>query len=62
MPYLGDWCIVDMLRGDRLERVAVAHADPEAQAAAYEFLERFPIAAGRGARSRARDRQRPRRS
>ena len=43
MPYLGDWCIVDMLRGDLLERVAVAHADPEAQAAAYEFLKRFPI-------------------
>jgi GAF domain-containing protein len=41
--YLGDWCIVDMLRGERLERVAVAHADPEAQAAAYEFLKRFPI-------------------
>ena len=43
VPYLGDWCIVDMLRGERLERVAVAHADPEAQAAAYEFLKRFPI-------------------
>jgi signal transduction histidine kinase/GAF domain-containing protein len=43
VPYLGDWCIVDMLRGERLERVAVAHADPEAQAAAYEFLQRFPI-------------------
>jgi PAS domain S-box-containing protein len=45
VPYLGEWCIVDMLRGDRLERVAVGHADPEAQAAAYEFLERFPLAA-----------------
>jgi PAS domain S-box-containing protein len=43
VPYLGDWCIVDMLRGERLERVAVAHADPEAQVAAYEFLKRFPI-------------------
>jgi PAS domain S-box-containing protein len=43
VPYLGDWCIVDMLRGERLERVAVAHADPEAQAAAYAFLKRFPI-------------------
>jgi signal transduction histidine kinase/GAF domain-containing protein len=43
VPYLGDWCIVDMLRGDRLERVAVAHSDPEAQAAAYEFVKRFPI-------------------
>jgi signal transduction histidine kinase len=43
VPYLGDWCIVDMLRGDLFERVAVAHADPKAQAAAYEFLKRFPI-------------------
>ena len=34
-----------MLRGDRVERVAVGHADPEAQAAAYEFLKRFPLAA-----------------
>ena len=42
VPYLGDWCIVDMLRGDRVERVAVGHADPEARAAAYEFLKRFP--------------------
>ena len=32
-----------MLQGEQLERVAVAHADPEAQAAAYEFLKRFPI-------------------
>jgi PAS domain S-box-containing protein len=46
VPYLGDWCIVDMLRGERLERVAVAHADREAQAAAYEFLQRFPITEG----------------
>ena len=45
VPYLGDWCIVDMLRGDRVERVAVGHADPEARAAAYEFLKRFPLAA-----------------
>jgi signal transduction histidine kinase/GAF domain-containing protein len=45
VPYLGDWCIVDMLRGERLERVAVGHADPEARAAAYEFLKRFPLAA-----------------
>jgi PAS domain S-box-containing protein len=43
VPYLGDWCIVDMLDGERLERVAVAHSDAEAQAAAYEFLQRFPI-------------------
>jgi PAS domain S-box-containing protein len=42
VPYLGDWCIVDLVRGDRLQRVAVAHGDPNAQAAASEFLDRFP--------------------
>jgi signal transduction histidine kinase len=42
VPALADWCVVDMLRGGRLERVAVAHADPELHSAAYEFHERFP--------------------
>ncbi len=42
VPYLGDWCIVDMLRDEQLERVAVAHSHPLAQAAAFEFQERFP--------------------
>ena len=46
VSYLGEWCIVDMLRGDELERVAVGHADPEARVAAYEFLKRFPLAVG----------------
>jgi signal transduction histidine kinase len=45
VPYLGDWCIVDLVWDERLERVAVAHRDAEAQAAAYEFLERFPARA-----------------
>ena len=45
VPYLGDWCVVDLLRAERLERVAVGHADPEARAAAYDFLKRFPLAA-----------------
>ena len=42
VPYLGDWCVIDMLRSEeRLERVAVAHADPELRAAAYGFDVRF---------------------
>ncbi|MFL5924480.1 MAG: GAF domain-containing protein [Gaiellaceae bacterium] len=42
IPYLGDWCVIDLLRADdRLERVAVAHADPELRAAAYDFDVRF---------------------
>jgi PAS domain S-box-containing protein len=43
VPYLGDWCVVDMVgAGGRLGRLAVAHSDPELRAAAYEFQERFP--------------------
>ncbi|HET7758581.1 MAG TPA: GAF domain-containing protein [Gaiellaceae bacterium] len=42
VPALADWCVVDMLRDRRLERVAVAHVDPELHSAAYEFHERFP--------------------
>jgi signal transduction histidine kinase/GAF domain-containing protein len=42
VPALADWCVVDMLRGGQLERVAVAHVDPELHAAAYEFHARFP--------------------
>jgi len=43
VPYLGDWCVVDMIQPDNsLQRVAVAHADPELSAAGFEFQERFP--------------------
>jgi len=44
VTYLADWCIVDMLGSDgRLERVAVAHSDPELAQRAYAFQERFPL-------------------
>jgi signal transduction histidine kinase len=43
VPYLGDWCIVDLLASDgRFERVAAAHSDSGLEARAYEFQERFP--------------------
>jgi signal transduction histidine kinase/transcriptional regulator with GAF, ATPase, and Fis domain len=43
VPYLGDWCIVDLLgSGGRVERVAVAHSDPKLEERAYQFQERFP--------------------
>jgi signal transduction histidine kinase len=45
VPYLGDWCVIDMLRPDDvLERVAVAHVDPDLQTAGYAFESRFPLA------------------
>jgi signal transduction histidine kinase/putative methionine-R-sulfoxide reductase with GAF domain len=43
VPYLGDWCIVDMAGPDgRLERLAVVHANPRFTAAAQDFQVRFP--------------------
>jgi predicted ATPase/signal transduction histidine kinase len=31
VPSLADWCIVDVVAGDKLQRVASAHVDPEQQ-------------------------------
>jgi PAS domain S-box-containing protein len=42
VPSLADWCIVDVLDGDELRRVAVAAADPEAQAVLEELRENYP--------------------
>ena len=43
VPRLADWCAVDMLgpEGD-VERLAVAHEDPEKVSWAYELQERYP--------------------
>jgi PAS domain S-box-containing protein len=43
VPQLADWCAVDVLGEDgSLERLAVAHQDPEKVALAYELQERYP--------------------
>jgi PAS domain S-box-containing protein len=43
VPYLGDWCVIDLVGADgHLERVAVSHANTRLETAAYEFHERFP--------------------
>ena len=43
VPYLADWCTVDILEEDgHLDRVAVAHQDPEKVALAHELQERYP--------------------
>jgi signal transduction histidine kinase/transcriptional regulator with GAF, ATPase, and Fis domain len=43
VPYLGDWCIIDLVGSDgRLERVVAAHANPELEERARRFQERFP--------------------
>jgi PAS domain S-box-containing protein len=43
VPEFADWCMVDMLGGDgALERVAVAHVDPQKEHLAREMRRRFP--------------------
>jgi len=43
VPYFADWCSVDLLNDDRtIERVAVAHSDPEKVKFAWELAQRFP--------------------
>jgi serine phosphatase RsbU (regulator of sigma subunit) len=42
VPAVADWCAVDVLAGDELERVAVEHIDPARVALAREVQERYP--------------------
>jgi signal transduction histidine kinase len=43
LPYLGAWCIVDVLTDDGgIRRLAVLHPDPTKQALARELHERYP--------------------
>ena len=46
IPEMADWCAVDLLKADgRLERVALAHADPTLHDQALELSRRYPGAA-----------------
>jgi PAS domain S-box-containing protein len=43
VPRLADWCAIDMLGADgEIERLAVAHQDPDKVKWAYELQERYP--------------------
>jgi PAS domain S-box-containing protein len=42
VPELADWCVVDVLDQDKLQRVAIAHADPSKRAVADEWSRRLP--------------------
>ena len=42
VPRVADWCVIDLVdAGRRIERVAVAHADPSREALAWELERRF---------------------
>ncbi|MEO8456463.1 MAG: PAS domain S-box protein [Chloroflexota bacterium] len=42
VPFLADWCAIDLIDGDKLRRMAVVHADPEKLAAALRLQEEYP--------------------
>ena len=43
VPRLADWCAIDMVSGDgEIQRLAVAHEDPEKVKWAYELQKRYP--------------------
>jgi PAS domain S-box-containing protein len=42
VPLLADWCVVDVVEGSVIRRVAVAHPDPRKRAMAEELQRRFP--------------------
>jgi PAS domain S-box-containing protein len=43
VPYLADWCLVDLCDGERIVRVAVAHADAAKVEAVWEAVRRAPV-------------------
>ncbi len=56
VPGLADWCAVDIIEGDRLVTLAVAHCDPAKVQWAWELKRRYPpdLDAPRGAAQVAR--------
>jgi len=40
---LCDWCTVDLLKGDDLQRVTIAHVDPQKVAVAEDVNRRYPV-------------------
>jgi signal transduction histidine kinase/PAS domain-containing protein len=42
VPRVADWCVIDLLEGDQIRRVAVAHTNPEKQDLLEELKDRFP--------------------
>jgi PAS domain S-box-containing protein len=43
VPGFADWCTVDVVEGDHIQRLTVAHADPEKARWGWELSERFPV-------------------
>lgn len=43
VPQLADWCVVDVIEGEAIHQVAVAHADPAKVALVNEWRSRYPL-------------------
>jgi PAS domain S-box-containing protein len=43
VPRLADWCVIDLVEGEEICRVAVAHADPAKASIVREYQRRFPL-------------------
>ncbi|MFL6227746.1 MAG: ATP-binding protein [Pyrinomonadaceae bacterium] len=43
VPYLADWCLIDLKSDERIERVAVAHSDPAKVERVWEVVRRSPV-------------------
>ena len=43
VPEIADWCAVDVLGDDGVQRLAVAHVDPAKRALAHEVARRYPV-------------------
>jgi PAS domain S-box-containing protein len=54
VPDFADWCVVDVLEDDRLERIAVAHADPAKIELVEELRRSYPPEQDMGPASVAR--------
>src|SRR5438128_602772 len=42
VPDVADWCTVQLLEGDTLKHVAIAHSNPERVSWAKELIDRYP--------------------
>ncbi|PZV18502.1 MAG: diguanylate cyclase [Leptolyngbya sp.] len=42
VPYFADWCAIDLVQNQSIERVAVAHCDPEKVKLGWELHRKYP--------------------
>ena len=48
VPAFSDWCIIDLVEGEEIRRVASQHQDPERMLLAEQFAKAYPVRRGDG--------------